>query len=155
MNMTGQSLFLAPALIALLASCTSGEKPRAAEVVAPSPAYQDFADLRVHYNAIPTLSVSEAIAREVGIERGDGKAMLTVALRTLSSGEELAAEGEVRAVAVDLQGMRQPISLRPVRTGEYTDHIGTFNVVERDSYRLEIEVQSGKRGGTVRFQRNF
>ena len=155
MNIAGRSFLLAPALIALLSSCTSGEKPRAADVVAPSPAYQDFGDLRVHYNAIPTLSVSEAVAREIGIERGDGKAMLTVALRTLASGEELAADGEVQAVAVDLQGMRQPIPLRAVRTGEYTDYIGAFNVVDRDSYRLQIEVRSGNRSGTVRFQRNF
>ena len=65
---TGKQHCLSSAL--LLASCTSGEKPRAADVVAPSPAYQDFGDLRVHFNAIPTLAVGEATARELGIERG-------------------------------------------------------------------------------------
>jgi len=149
----GKPFLLAVAL--LLASCTAGEKPRAADAIAPAPAYQDFGDLRVHFNAMPTLALSEAMARQVAIERGAGTAMVTVALRKLANGEETAAEGEVQAVAVDLQGMRQTISLTSVRTGDYTDYVGTFRIAERDSYRIEIEVKSGNRRGKVTFQRNF
>ncbi|MEO6519812.1 MAG: DUF4426 domain-containing protein [Pseudoxanthomonas sp.] len=152
-NTTGKSLLLTAIL--LLAACTSGEKPRAAEVIAPAPAHEDFGDLRVHYNAMPTLAMNESIARDVGIERDAGRAMLTVALRKLVNGEELGVEGEVQAVAVDLQGMRQQISLTPVRTGEYTDYLGSFRIVERDSYRFDITVKSGGRSGKVKFQRNF
>lgn len=153
MNTTGKFLLLL--LAVLLASCAAGEKPRAADIVAPSPAYQDFGDLRVHFNAMPTLAVSEPVAREYGIERDAGKAMVTLALRRLDKGEEFAAEGEVQGVALDLQGLRQPIAFTAVRTGEYTDYIGTFRTVERDTYRFDIMVESGERGGNVKFQRNF
>ncbi len=152
-NTIAMTLLLTATL--LLASCTAGEKPRAAEVIAPTPAYEDFGDLRVHYNAIPTLAMNETIARDVGIERDGGKAMLTVALRKLVNGEELGVEGEVQAVVVDLQGMRQEIPLTPVRTGEYTDYLGSFRIVERDTYRFDITVTSGGRSGKVQFQRNF
>ncbi len=149
----GKSVLLLTTL--LLAACTAGEKPRAADVVAPSPAHQDFGDLRVRFNAIPTLSMSEAVAREYGVERDADKALVTIALRKMAGSEELAAEGEVKAAAVDLQGMRQAITFVPVRTGGYTDYIGTFRVAERDSYRFEVSVASGERSGTVKFQRNF
>lgn len=139
----------------LLVSCTAGEKPRAADAVAPAPAHQDFGNLRVHFNAIPTLAMSEAVARQYDVQRNADKALLTVALRTVAGNEELAAEGEVQAVAVDLQGMRQTIAFTPARTGDYTDYIGTFRIAERDSYRFEITVKSGPRGGKVKFQRNF
>jgi hypothetical protein len=139
----------------LLASCTAGEKPRAADAIAPAPAYQDFSDLRVHFNAIPTLAMSEAVARQYNVQRDAEKALMTVALRTVAGNEEFAAEGEVQAVAVDLQGMRQTIDFTPARTGDYTDYIGTFRIAERDSYRFEITVKSGERGGKVKFQRNF
>ena len=152
-NTTGKPLLMTAML--LLASCTSGERPRAAEVIAPAPAYEDFGDLRVHYNVMPTLAMNESMAREVGIERDDGRAMIMVALRKLANGEELAVEGEVKAVAVDLQGLRQPISFTAVRTGEYTDYIGSFRIVERDSYRFDITVKAGGRSGEVKFQRNF
>ena len=153
MNRIGKPLLLGVSL--LLASCTAGEQPRLADVVAPAPAHQDFGDLRVHFNAMPTLAMSEAVARQYGIERDPDKALLTVALRNVAGSEELAAEGEVQAVAVDLQGMRQSIAFTPARTGAYTDYIGTFRIAERDSYRFEITVNSGPRGGKVKFQRNF
>lgn len=153
MNRIGMPLLLGAAL--LLSSCTAGEKPRAADAIAPAPAHQDFGDLRVHFNAMPTLAMSEAVARQYGVKRDADKALLTVALRNVVGSEELAAEGEVQAVAVDLQGMRQSIAFTPVRTGDYTDYIGTFRIAERDSYRFEIVVKSGERGGKVKFQRNF
>ncbi len=153
MNRIGKPLLLGAAM--LLASCTAGEKPRAADAIAPAQAYQDFGDLRVHFNAMPTLAMSEAVARQYGVERDADKALLTVALRNVAGSEELAAEGEVQAVAVDLQGMRQSIAFTPARTGDYTDYIGTFRIAERDSYRFEVTVKSGERGGKVKFQRNF
>ena len=137
------------------AGCSGNQVPQPAVFVPPAESSADFGDLRVHYNVMPTLAMNESTAREVGIERDDGRAMIMVALRKLANGEELAVEGEVKAVAVDLQGLRQPISFTAVRTGEYTDYIGSFRIVERDSYRFDITVKAGGRSGEVKFQRNF
>ena len=144
---------LLPAL--LLAACSAGEKPRTAEFVPPAPASAEFGDLRVHYNALPTLSLNEAVAREYGVVREAGSAMVVVALRRIAGGEEHAAEGQVSADAYDLQGKRQHIDFSAVKTGDYTDHIGRFAINARDSYRFEVKVESGGRSETVKFQRNF
>ena len=142
-------------LALLLAACSAGEKPRAAEFVPPADSSIDFDDLRVHYNALPTLSLNEAVAREYAVTRDAGSALVVVALRRVANGEELGAEGKVSAEAYDLQGHRQRIDFSAVRTGEYIDHIGTFTINARDSYRLEVKVESGGRKETVKFQRNF
>jgi hypothetical protein len=142
-------------LALLLAACSAGEKARVAEFVPPADASVDFGDLRVHYNALPTLSLNEAVAREYGVTRDAGSALVVVALRRIANGEELGADGEVSAEAYDLQGKRQHIAFSAVRTGDYTDHIGTFAISERDSYRFEVKVESGGRKETVKFQRNF
>ena len=139
----------------LLAACSAGEKPRAAEFVPPADSSIDFGDLRVHYNALPTLSLNEAVAREYGVTRDAGSALVVIALRRIANGQELGAEGEVSAEAYDLQGQRQHIGFSAVRTGEYTDHIGTFAISERDSYRFEVKVESAGRSQVVKFQRNF
>ena len=76
-------------------------------------------------------------------------------LAAIANGEELGAEGEVSAEAYDLQGKRQHIDFSTVRTGEYTDHIGTFAANARDSYRFEVAVESAGRSEIVKFQRNF
>jgi hypothetical protein len=111
--------------------------------------------LRVHYNALPTLSLNDAVAREYGVTKDAGSGMLVVAVRRLRNGEETSAEGEISAEAFDLQGMRQHIDFSAVKTGQYTDHIGVFTIHARDSYRFEVTIKADGRTETVKFQRNF
>lgn len=148
-------LVVALSILCLLAACSGGEAPRPAELIPPAPAHASFGDLRVHYNALPTLTLGEGVAREYGVKREDGSALLFIALRRGQDSTEVPADGKVSATVTDLSGKRQTVALRPVVTGEYTDHIGTFAVSERDSYRIDVNVRSDGRNETVRFQRNF
>lgn len=139
----------------LMTACSGGEPPRAAEFVQASPAEADFGDLRVRYNAAPTLSLSESVARQYGVPRDAGTALVLVALRKVAGGEEVDADGEVSVTAHDLSGTRQALTLRKVDAGGYIDHIGTARISPRDSYRFEVVVKSGGRTETVKFRRNF
>lgn len=141
--------------ILLVAACSGGEKPRVAEFVPPAVSSAEFGDLRVHYNALPTLSLNEAVAREYGVTKDAGTALLVIAVRRMENGEETGAESEVSAEAVDLQGARQQIALKVVKTGDYTDHIGIFDIHPRDSYRFEVTLKADGRSEVVKFQRNF
>jgi hypothetical protein len=141
--------------ILLIAACSAGEKPRAAEFVPPAVSTAEFGDLRVHYNALPTLSLNDAVAREYGVDKNAGSAMLVIATRRLENGEEVGVDGEVSAEAIDLQGARQRIGFSAVKTGDYTDHIGVFTIQARDSYRFEVTIKSNGRTENVKFQRNF
>ncbi len=148
--------FLSPALLLLsLAACSGGDRPRAAAFVPPAPAESDFGDLRVRYNALPTLALNQAVADQYGVKRDARNALVVVALRQLRDGEESSADGEVELHAVDLAGARQQVALRAVRSGDYTDHIGVVRVSAHDSYRFEARIKAGERRETVKFQRNF
>ncbi len=147
---------IAPLILALsLVACSGGETPRAAEFVPPAPAETDFGSLRVRYNALPTLALSAPVAKQYGVQRDAGTALVLVALREVKGAEELDADGEVSVTAHDLSGARQVVTLRKVDAGEYTDLIGTARISPRNSYRFEIVVQAGGRTETVKFQRNF
>lgn len=148
-------LLILLALPPLLSACSDGEAPRSAEFVQAAPAEADFGDLRVRYNALPTLSLSEAVAKQYGVPRDAATALVLVALRKVAGGEEVDADGDVCVTAHDLSGARQTITLRKVDAGGYLDHIGTARISPRDSYRFEVVVTSGGRSETVKFQRNF
>ncbi|WP_454832027.1 DUF4426 domain-containing protein [Pseudoxanthomonas wuyuanensis] len=148
--------FCLPLLCLLaLAACSGGESPRAAEFVAPVPSESDFGDLRVRYNALPTLALSEAVAKQYGVERDPGTALVVIALRRIQDGEEIHTDGEVTLQAFDLSGARQRIALRSIDTGDYSDHIGIADISPRNTYRFEVAVDSSGRKETVQFQRNF
>lgn len=138
-----------------LAACSAQESPRPASPVQPQPGHADLGSLRVHYNLLPTLAMNEAVARSYGVNREADRALLVVALRQLSNGEELPAGGSVQATATNLSGQRQQVLLREVRTGPYTDLIGVLDAHPRDQLRLELQVAAPTAQGTVRFARNF
>lgn len=149
------STLFAIALLGLLSACSGGEAPRTAEFVQASPAEADFGTLRVRYNALPTLALSAPVAKQYGVPRDAGTALVLVALREIKGGEEVDAEGDVDVSAHDLSGARQTLTLRKVDAGGYTDHIGTARISPRNSYRFEVVVTAGGRTETVKFQRNF
>ncbi|SEL66086.1 protein of unknown function [Pseudoxanthomonas sp. GM95] len=138
-----------------LAGCSAGETPRKVEAIAPQDSAQQFGDLRVRYNALPSLSMPAAATQAYGIERGAGKALVVIALRRVQGQDELPAHGEVSGTATDLSGRRQPIAFRTVRTGEYEDHIGVVDISTHDTLRFVLEVRSEEGGGTLRFERTF
>ncbi|WP_368561759.1 DUF4426 domain-containing protein [Pseudoxanthomonas sp. UTMC 1351] len=138
-----------------LAACSNTEAPRAANFVPAAPAHNDFGDLRVRYNALPTMSLSEEMAKQYGVERDTGTALVVIALRQLKNGEEVDTDGEVTGQVSDISGARQPIVLRTIDTGDYTDHIGTVRVSQRNTYRFDVTIAAGGRKDTLQFQRNF
>ena len=153
---------LASLLTAALAGCGGGQAPVAAQFVPPAPAVADLqGPLRAHYNLLPTLALSEAVARQYGIERSAGQALLVVALRRPGEqadgtpGDEVVAEGQVRARARNLAGQQQEIAMRAVGTGDYIDHIGMVAIGTRDVVRIEVSVDAGGRRQRFDFQRNF
>lgn len=152
---TIKTAWIACTLSLALAACSAGEAPRAAEFVQPVQAQQDFGSLRVHFNALPTLSLSEAVAREYQVQREAGTALVVIALRRVAGGEESVTEGEVEGEARDLSGKRQPLAFRAVRTGDYVDHIGTLKVGPRDTYRFDLTVRADGHSEKLQFQRNF
>ena len=146
---------LAPLAMLMLAACSAGETPRVVTPTATEPAYADFGNLRVRYNALPTMSLNEQVAKQYGVARDEKRALLVVSLRELRDGDEVPVDGKASAQAIDLQGERMPVALKPVRSGEYVDHIGGFAISLRNHYRIEIAVEALGRRETASFQREF
>ncbi len=146
---------LAPLAMLMLAACSAGETPRVVTPAATEPAYADFGNLRVRYNALPTVGLNEQAAKQYGVARDEKRALLVVSLRELRDGDEIPADGKVSAQAIDLQGERMAVPLKPVRTGEYVDHIGSFAISPRNHYRIEIAVEALGRRETASFRREF
>ena len=143
------------ALAGALGACSNSEAPRPATMLEAAPSYSDLGALRVHYNVLPTLAMNPAVAASYRVPQEPDQALLVVALRHRTGGDELPADGRVSASAVDLSGRRQQITLRQVHTGGYTDNVGLVTVSRHDTLRFELHVQSAHGGGLVRFQRSY
>lgn len=130
-------------------------------VSAPAPAAaqnsQAFGDTVVHYNAIPTLALGEAMAKRYAISRSSRSGLLNIAVqKTLADGSSEALAATISGDAVNLTGQRTPITFREI-PGDEVSYIGLFNARGPDTYtfNLSIRPNGSAQDLNVRFNQNF
>ncbi|WP_161625769.1 DUF4426 domain-containing protein [Novilysobacter defluvii] len=147
-------LWLACLLAGLLAAC--GAEPVAETGLKPHEASLQLRDATVRANLIPTGNLSEAMARQYGIERGEGTVLLLVSVRRPADGGQVSLPARVSATATDLHGTQQTIELRELEAGGFLDHAGTFQARPRDTLTFAVEVRrEGEPPATLRFNHDF
>ena len=114
--------------------------------------FEQFGDLQVHYNAVPTATLEPAVARQYNIVRSRNRGLLTVSL--LRDGETV--PGALQASATTLNDVLRQISMRQIREGDAVYYLGTFPVAHEELLRFEI--RGSAQGGdpfTVTFRQRF
>ncbi|NGX16085.1 DUF4426 domain-containing protein [Wenzhouxiangella sp. XN24] len=122
------------------ASRDSQGAPPAREITRPSS--ETFGDYIVHFNAQSTTMLPAQVARAFGIQRGENRAMLNIAvLRRDAGSEEMAVEADVNVAASNLLGQVKNVRLRELREGEAIYYIGEITVANEEIVKFDISVQ--------------
>jgi len=114
-------------------------------------------DITVHYNALPTRSLSADVAHQYGITRSASRALLNVAVRRGAAGTDTAIPATVTAAATNLNGQRQDLALREVREGEAIYYLAEVRVADKETLTFDIEVKTDGVAAPLRatFQQQF
>lgn len=115
-------------------------------------------DITLHYSTMPTLNLQPAVARQYGLTRSAGRALLNVALRRrLAAGGDEAVAATVTASATNLAGQRQELRMREVREGDAIYYLAEARVSDGETLRFELSavVDGAPRPLAVRFQQDF
>ena len=75
-------------------------------------------DITVHFNAVPTTSLTAEVARSYGVTRSANRALVNIAVRQGEPGADRALAATVRLVAVNEAGQRNDLRAREVREGD-------------------------------------
>lgn len=147
------------ALTLLLAAGCGGEPPAATPAEGAPPPQEAVArvgDTTVRATALQTSQLGEAVAREYGLARDDGRVLLLVAVRRGAEGQETSVPARVTARVTDLRGRQQPVEMRELRSGDLLDYVGTTGVSPPDTLRFDIDVvaEDGTRAD-LQFTREF
>ncbi len=114
-------------------------------------------DITVHYNALPTRSLSADVAHQYGITRSASRGLLNVAVRRGADGADKAIPATVTAAATNLNGQRQDLKLREVREGEAIYYLAEVRVADKETLTFDIEVKADGAPSPLRatFQQQF
>jgi hypothetical protein len=114
-------------------------------------------DVTVHYNALPSLALSPAIAARHGITRSANRAVLNVAVvRGPRAAESVPVTARIDATARNASGEAQPLHLREVREGGAIYYLGEARIEESDTLDFDLRVHpEAGRTITLRYRQTF
>jgi hypothetical protein len=98
-------------------------------------------DITVHYSAIPTTTLTPAVATQYGITRSASRALVNVAVRKGKPGADVAVPSTVTAWVTNLNGQRQSMTMREVKEGEAIYYLGETRINDNETLNFEIEVR--------------
>jgi hypothetical protein len=135
------------AVLALLASSA-----------APAEQFVDRGEYRIHYNALNTTALTPEVARRFGITRTRNEALLVLSPQQRDEQgryRPVPAQGEGRARS--LLGHVVPLKLRPVRDGDSHYLVASFQILDGEFLKLELNVLPSGAGTPIplAFQQQF
>lgn len=112
-------------------------------------------DVSVRASVVPTAALNDAMARQYGIDRSPRSVLLLVGVRQGPEREETALQARVTAHATDLRGVRRPVRMREIASGDLVDYIGTVRVSPPDTLRFDLQIVRGDGGhSNMQFSRD-
>jgi hypothetical protein len=110
-------------------------------------------ELVVHYNAVPTTSLTADVARQYGITRSANRALVNVSVRRGAPGADQAVPATVRVAATNLNGQRSDLRVREVREGEAIYYLAEARFQGQETLNFEVEVSA--EGATAPVRASF
>lgn len=129
----------------------------AADAAAQNSNSVQVGDVTVHYNALPTTVLSPEVARQYGITRSAGRALLNVAILRSIEGTDTPVPATVTAAATNLNGQRQDLTMREVREGDAIYYLAEARFQDQETLTFELEVTTSGLDQPIntRFQHQF
>jgi hypothetical protein len=158
------ALFIAVALLAAgLAGCGQEPSPPPPEAIEAHEAptgetFEQFGDFVVHFNSQPTTRLTAEVAEGLGIERGEGRAMLNISIIDRSvEGTSIPVTAVVEVTATNLTGQVKDLRFRELRQGDAIYYIGEFGVADEEIVNFEVSVRPDGMDAPheFRFQQQF
>lgn len=122
--------------------------------------FEQVGDVQIHYSAVTTSFLPEAVAREHEIQRSPAMALLNVSVleeREDGTTRSVPArvDGRVGGVAEDDDG--SPLSFRTLRIGDTPSQVAVFRIDDDEPMRFDLEVYHDRNAepARVRFIQRF
>ena len=97
-------------------------------------------DITVHFNALPTTTLSPEVARANGITRSANRALVNVAVRQGEPGADRAVTAKVTVSATNLAGQRVELRMREVREGDAIYYLGEARTSGQETLSFDLSV---------------
>lgn len=115
---------------------------------------QDFANLKVHYMALPSTSLPADIGKRYGIKRSKYSAVITITVQDKQA--DLAAiSAQLSGTATNLIGQTQILNFQEFKEGKAIYYLATYPFINEEIVNFKIKIDSQNRSNILKFQQQL
>ncbi|MGL4268344.1 MAG: DUF4426 domain-containing protein [Plesiomonas sp.] len=117
--------------------------------------FQTLGNLDIHYSVFPSTLLTPDIARQNGLTRSNYRAVLTVTALDNSVAGKPAVNINLSGQAQNLIGNTRELTFIPVQEGSARYYLAEVPIVNEETYRFTLNIQSATASGVLHFQQTF
>lgn len=107
----------------------------------------------VHYMVVNTTFFDANVLKHYAIQRSKYSALVNISV--LNSDTQVAQDVALSGQYKDLLGKVKTLNFKQVKEGDAVYYLAQFPFADKDTYRFDIQVQSGNQQQSLRFQQQL
>jgi len=115
---------------------------------------QDFANLEVHYIALPSMFIEPAIAAQYGLKRSTHTGLVNVSVLDKNQ-QSIPIEAQLVGIGRNLIGQKQTLSFKKITEGKSIYYIATYPFTNEEIVKFDIQIKAQGKTNRLKFEHKF
>jgi hypothetical protein len=115
---------------------------------------QDFANLEVHYIALPSMFIEPAIAAQYGLKRSTHTGLVNISVLDKNQ-KSMPIEAQLVGVGRNLIGQKQTLSFKKINEGKSIYYIATYPFTNEEIVKFDIQIKAQGKTNRLKFEHKY
>ncbi|WP_022942271.1 DUF4426 domain-containing protein [Psychromonas hadalis] len=115
---------------------------------------QDFANLEVHYIALPSTFIKPYIATQYGLKRSKHTGLVNISVLDKNQ-QSTPIEAELVGTGRNLIGQTEQLKFKKIKEGKSVYYIATYPFTNEEIVKFDIQIKAQGKTNRLKFQHKF
>lgn len=115
---------------------------------------QDFANLEVHYIALPSMFIEPSIASQYGLKRSKHTGLVNISVLDKEQ-KSMPIEAQLIGVGRNLIGQKERLIFKKITEGKSIYYIATYPFTNEEIVNFDIQIKAQNKTNRLKFQHKF
>jgi len=125
-----------------------------ASFVASAEQFKQFANLQVHYIAIPSTFIQPNTAKQYDIKRSKNNGLLNISILDIKQKNQ-SVEATLSGTGKNLIGQTHQLIFTKVKEGDAIYYLAEYPFTNEEIVNFDINIKTEKKSNTLKFQHKF
>jgi len=115
---------------------------------------QDFANLEVHYIALPSMFIEPSIAAQYGLKRSKHTGLVNISVLDKNQ-QSMPIEAQLIGIGRNLIGQKQQLTFKKIKEGKSIYYIAAYPFTNEEIVKFDVQIKTQDKTHRLKFEHKF